>query len=299
MIFIYIPATLLILSAAAGYYLSRKSLNPRTFDYEESYRTEVENNKFDDQWFRNLDKEEVYTTSREGYRLHGLWHPAKDSSKTVIFIHGYSYSLYGSVKYMKMFSDRGFNILLVDHRYHGLSEGKICTMGHKEKMDVVKWVNWVEDRVGRDTIIGTHGESMGAATALLHGEVDDRVNFIISDCAYQSLSDQFRYRLKKEFKMPAFPLLYLGNLFSKMRAGLSYGKVSPVESVKKVKIPILFIHGQDDNYTTPSNSINLHKAKNGPGFIYLVPGAGHGKSYETNPDNYKKVVYRFLDNCGV
>lgn len=299
MLFIYIPLGLLVLSAAAGYFLSRKALNPNIWDYDESYRSEVEKDKFDDQWFRDLAKEDVYINSHDGFKLHGIWYPIEGSRKSVILSHGYSFTLFGSVKYMKMFHDRGFNVLLIDQRSHGLSEGKICTMGHKEKMDHVKWVNWIEDRVGRDTVIGTHGESMGASTVLLHGEVDDRVKFIIADCAYQNLFDQFRYRLKMEFKMPAFPLLHMGNLISKIRAGLFFGQVSPIEAVKKIKVPVLFIHGQDDDYTTPSNTVNLHKAKNGPAFIYLVPGAEHAGSYMADPVNYRKVVFRFLDNTGV
>lgn len=299
MLFIYIPAGLLILSVAAGYYLSRKSLNPKTWDYDESYRSEVENGKFDDTWFRGLEKEDITIHSDDGFRLHGLWYPLEGSAKSVILSHGYSFTLFGSVKYMKMFRDKGFNILLIDQRYHGLSEGKICTMGHKEKMDHVRWVSWIEDRVGRDTVIGTHGESMGASTVLLHGAVDDRVRFIIADCAYQNLFDQFRYRLKMEFKLPAFPLLYIGNLISKVRAGLFFGDVAPIKAVKSIKVPVLFIHGRDDDYTMPSNSVNLHKAKEGPGFIYLVPGAAHAGSYNADPENYRKVVRRFLENCGV
>lgn len=299
MIIVYIAATLLVLAGTGGYYLSRKSLNPKTWDYEESYRSEVEENKFDDHWFSSLPKEEVYINSAEGFKLHGLWFPLEDSKKSIILSHGYSFTLFGSVKYMKMFRDRGFNILLIDQRYHGLSEGKICTMGHKEKMDHVKWVNWIEGRVGRDSIVGTHGESMGASTVLLHGEVDDRVNFIISDCAYESLFNQFRYRLREEFKLPAFPFLYLGNLFSKIRAGLFYGEVSPLEAVKKIKVPVLFIHGNEDEFTTPSNSVNLKTAKFGSAFLYLAPGAGHAESYQSDPENYRKVVYRFLDNTGL
>ncbi|MBN2657170.1 MAG: alpha/beta hydrolase [Spirochaetales bacterium] len=299
MILIYIAAFILIATGAAGYILSRISLNPKTHDYEESYRSEVEAGQFDDKWFRSLESEDVYIQSRDGLKLHGLWYPAEGSQKTIILSHGYSYTLYGSVKYMKMFHDRGFNLLLIDHRYHGLSEGKICTMGHREKMDHVSWVNWIEHRVGRDTLIGTHGESMGATTALLHGEIDDRVGFIIADCAFQSLFDQFRYRLKAEFKMPAFPLLYAGNFFSKIRAGLFYGEVSALNAVKKIKAPVLFIHGHADDYTTPSNSVNLKKAKSGSAFLYLVPGAGHAESFKTDPENYRKVVYRFLDNAGV
>ncbi len=299
MFILYIFAGILLITMAMAFYLSRKSLNPNTIDYKKSLELVVGNEDFSNEWFSALTGEDVYINSEDGLKLHGLWYSVKDSEKTIILSHGYSFSLYGSVKYMKMFMDKGFNVLLVDHRYHGLSEGKLCTMGHKEKMDQVKWVNWIEKRVGRDSIIGSHGESMGASTVLLHGAIDDRIKFIIADCAYQSLFDQFRYRLKIEYKLPAFPLIYMGNLFHKLRTGAFYKEISPIEAVKKIKVPVLFIHGNSDDYTTPSNSINLHKSKNGPGFIYLVPGADHGGSFKTDPKNYQKVLFRFLENCGV
>jgi len=299
MIYLYISLILLTLILSFGYYLSRITLNPKTCDYRESYLSEVEKQRFDDKWFEKQKNEEVYIESHEGFRLHGIWYPAEGSEKSVILSHGYSFTLFGSVKYMKMFMDKGFNVLLIDQRFHGLSEGKLCTMGHKEKMDHVRWVNWIEDKVGRDSIVGSFGESMGASTVLLHGAMDDRIKFIIADCAYQSVFNQFRYRLKVEYKMPAFPFLYIGNLFTKLRTGAFYRDISPLDAVKKIKVPVLFIHGNSDEYTTPSNSINLHKSKKGPGFIYLVPGAEHAGSYTTNPENYKKVLFRFLENSGV
>lgn len=299
MIYIIIPAVLVLLLAAAGYYLSRKTLNPKTFDYRDSYKTEVEKGNINDQWFKSLTGEDVYIDSDDGYRLHGIWYPSEGAEKSVILSHGYSFTLFGSVKYMKMYIDRQFNVLLIDHRYHGLSEGKVCTMGHREKMDHVRWVSWIEKKMGRDHVIGTHGESMGASTVLMHGAIDDRVRFIIADCPYQSLFEQFRYRLKVEYRIPAFPLLHMGDLFTKMRTGAFYKTVSPLEAVKKIKIPVLFIHGDADNYTVPANSINLHKAKEGPGFLYLAAGAEHAGSYSADPEKYRQIVYRFLDNSGV
>lgn len=296
---LYAASASLLILISGGYILSRKILNPRTWDYEESYRNEVEKNRLDDQWFRSLPREDIYIESHEGFKLHGIWFPLEGSAKSIIISHGYTYTLFGSAKYMKLFRDRGFNILLTDHRYHGLSEGKSCTMGHREKMDFLKWTNWIESRVGKGSIIGSHGESMGASTALLHGELDERIKFIIADCPYQDLKSILQYRIKAEFKLPAFPILHLGNLFSKVRGGMFFGEVSPLESVKKMKKPVLFIHGMNDGYTPSFHTINLHKAKGGSGFLYLVPEADHGGSYSADPENYRKVVYRFLDNCGV
>lgn len=295
-IFLYLLIGLLTLSGISGYILSRISLNPKRWDYKKSYDCEIENERFDEKWFKGLKQEEVFIKSEDNLKLHGLWFPFADSKKTMIISHGYSYTLFGSIKYMRMFIDKGFNILLTDHRYHGLSEGKICTMGYKEKFDHIKWLDWIEERMGEATLIGAHGESMGATTILLLAAVDKRIRFLIADCPFQDLFYQFKYRLKVDVKVPAFPLLYLGNLFTKLRTGMFYSAVSPINDINKIDVPTLFIHGADDLFILPSNSVNLHKAKKRNSFIYFAPGAKHAGSYISNPDKYKETVYNFLDN---
>ncbi|MFA9397644.1 MAG: alpha/beta hydrolase [Clostridiaceae bacterium] len=295
---IYFIITLIILTIllCIGYYFTKFSLYPTTKDYDKTYDMELKNGYIDDIYYKNLEKQEVYLDSDFDYKLHGIWFPNKDSKKTIIICHGYTYTLNGSIKYMDMFYKRGFNVLLYDHRYHGKSGGKNCTMGYYEKLDLKSWVSWVTNKTGKDSIIGTHGESMGAATVLMHAAIDDRLTFAIADCPFESVYEQFKYRLKIEYKLPPFPFLNFANLITKIKTKAFYKDIAPIKTIENIKFPVLFIHGDSDTYIPYSHTQHMYDLKKGPKQLYFAKGADHAKSYFVDKDEYQKVVYKFLDS---
>jgi hypothetical protein len=290
--FIFLVALLF----GAAVYLARVAYHPKTKSYDETFQMEVERDGFERDFFERLDKRDFYIDSDYGYKLHAIWIPYETSRKTVVFVHGYTYTLFGSIKYIEMFMKRGYNILVYDHRFHGKSGGKDCSMGYYERHDLKKVVDWVKRETGDGSIVGTHGESMGAATALLHAEIDNRVSFVVADCPYQSVRDQFKYRLKVEYRLPGFPILNLSSLISKLMIGAFFGEISPLESVKKLDCPVLFIHGDSDAYIPKEHSINMYNAKKGKKALYLTPGADHARSYVTDKAEYERRVFDFVDS---
>jgi fermentation-respiration switch protein FrsA (DUF1100 family) len=148
------------------------------------------------------------------------------------------------------------------------------------------------------SILATHGESMGAAIVLLHAAIDNRVNFVIADCPYKSLWDQFAYRLKVEYKLPAFPILYIANVISKFRIHTHISDISPIKSVEGLEIPVFFIHGNADTYIPKSHSLDMYEIKKGKKRLYLAEGAEHAKSYAVDKERYEKEIEAFLISAG-
>jgi len=291
-----IAAVLALTCLAMGFYFVKISLYPETENYDETYRRELDNNYFDDGYYTGLEKVEVSIDSEFLYKLRGYWFPNKSSSRTIIIAHGYTVNLCASIRYLKMFHDRGFNILIYDQRYHGKSGGPNCTMGYYEKYDLKTCVSWVISETGEGSIVGIHGESMGASTALMHAAIDNRISFVISDCAFQNLHKQFAYRLKAEYRLPAFPLLSFANLATKIVTNQFYRNISPISEIDKVKIPVLFIHGDSDTYTLCSNTIDLYEKKKGIKELYLCRGANHAESLYVNRSEYERVVDNFINS---
>ncbi|MDC7227885.1 MAG: alpha/beta hydrolase [Spirochaetales bacterium] len=284
-----------------GFKFYRISLHPHRHDHEESFNYELEHESIKQKYYDVLEKEEFTADSDFGYKINGLWFPNRDtngyeSKRSVIIVHGYSVNMFTSLRFLKLFLDKGFNVLIYDQRFHGKSGGKNCSMGYYEKYDLRTLVTRVLDRTGFNSTVGIHGSSMGAATAVMHAAIDDRISFTVADCPYDDLNREFAHRLKKDYKLPVFPLMYISSLITRLSMGFFFNTVSPLKDVDYIKTPILFIHGEQDDYVPPSCSIRMYEKVRGKKGLYLAKNAGHGESIFVNRDAYEKVVYRFIDN---
>lgn len=292
----YVLAAFIVVLLAGGYYFARVVLYPKVIPWEKTLEIEIENGKLKPEEFEHWEKEEITIHSPNGYDLFGLYFPMPDAKHTIVISHGITYSLYGSVKYMNIFRKLGWNILIYDLRNHGRSGGTNTTFGQYEKFDLKACVDWVLQREGDEITVGTMGESLGASVSLLHAAIDRRVKFVIADCAYSNLNEMFAFRLKEEYKLPAFPLLPLSNWFCKKIANFDYANCAAINEIRHIDTPMLFIHGSADSYTPPYMSKVMYKAKiAGENQLYLAPGSDHAQSYWDNPQVYTETVHEFLD----
>lgn len=295
MLYAAIALVILFIIFLIGFYFSQIVLQPKTFPWEKTREMEIEFGHLDMEEFESWEKQEVTIHSPNGYDLFGYFFPMPGSKKTLIISHGITYTLFGSIKYMPMFRDQGFNILIYDLRNHGRSEKKNTTYGYYEKFDLRACVDWVKNHVGTDSIVGTMGESLGAAITLQHAAIDHRIAFAIADCPFADLDTLLAYRLKEEYHLPPFPLLPLSNWFVKIRSGVDVKNVSPIESIKGIETPLMFAHGQEDRYIPPEHSVNMANAKiKGEKLLYLAPNARHAEAFWKNQEEYRQQIYAFL-----
>ncbi|MBN1921209.1 MAG: alpha/beta fold hydrolase, partial [Anaerolineae bacterium] len=250
---------LLVLILGAGMYFSNIAIYPRTRTLETTYDWEVEHGTITEDGFLSWSREEIRIPSPHGYELQALYIPVPGAKRTAIFAHGITWTLYGSVKYAELFYRRGYNILIYDHRHHGGSGGANTSFGFYEKDDLKACVDWALERCGADCLIGTHGESMGAATVLQHAAIDPRIAFAVADCPFASAREQFAYRLKVEYHLPEWLLLPVASLITRLRAGWFFSQASPIAVIGQVEAPVLFIHGAEDSYIPPDASVRLFK----------------------------------------
>ena len=245
-----------------------------------------------------LPYESVYITSHDGLRLFGRYYHVRDGAPVEIQFHGYKGSaLQDLCALSRIARAAGRNILLVDQRAHGKSDGHIIAMGTKERFDCLRWAKYAAERFGAQTPIILTGVSMGGGTVLMASDLElpENVKGIVEDCPLSSPLDSMRKTAKeKPIKKLLYPFALLG--------AVVYGHVnmyasSPVKSVPRAKVPILLIHGQADRFVPPSMSAAVERACTGYVRRELFPNAGHNLSSFSDYPRYEKLVNEFIDYC--
>lgn len=247
--------------------------------------------------FERMEKTAFVIPSAYGYDIKGYYVAPHDTSNTMVICHGVTVNVLNSVKYMDLFLDLGWNVLIYDHRRHGQSGGKTTSYGFYEKDDLNEVVKWVKDKTCNRGLVGIHGESMGAVTALLYAGAhpDDGADFYIADCPFASFEEQLAYRLKAEYRLPSWPILPIADFFLRFRDGYRARDVSPLAVIETIEKPVLFIHSRHDDYIPVSATERLYKKKSGPKELYIAEAGEHAMSYTKNRDTYRKNVQSFLE----
>ncbi|QVK17628.1 alpha/beta hydrolase [Mycoplasmatota bacterium] len=278
-------------------YLLSQVITRKLYNEKKLLDYEINSGLLNEDFYNKFEKEEIWFKTEDGLNQRGIYiKNDSNSNKTIIIVHGITVSITTSIKYMRMFYDRGFNVLMYDQRRHGMSEGKYSTFGFYEKQDLDLWVNWVVDKNGADSIIGLHGESMGAATVLQYAGINKHVDFIIADCGFSNMIELMKYQIKKATKLPSFPILNRVTLKAKVRAKFRFKDISPIDVIKDSDLPILFIHGDKDTFVPTFMSEDMYNAKKGKKKLYIAKGAAHALSLETDKVQYEKIVNEFLDD---
>ena len=180
--------------------------------------------------FHAADKEDVYIKSRDGLRLHGYLIPTENARGTFILVHGWrSRPAYDFSVIWEKYRDMGYNILAIEQRTIGQSEGKYICFGVKERYDLIDWARHVGKRFGKQSPIIFSGISMGSATVMFavgNDELPENVIGAIADCGFTSAWDQFCYLLRTQYHLPQFPFLYIAELYARIFAAFPFGNVT-------------------------------------------------------------------------
>ena len=239
----------------------------------------------------------IYVTDQN--RLHAFYVEApQPTSKTAVIIHGYTDNAIRMMMIGYMYNrSLGYNILLPDLRYSGESEGSYLQMGWLDRKDVIQWMNVTNQIYGDSTQMVVHGISMGGATTMMiSGEPQpDYVKCFVEDCGYTSVWDQFSKELDEQFGLPEIPLMYTSSWLCNWKYGWSFEEASALKQVEKCHLPMLFIHGEKDDYVPTWMVYQLYEAKPQPKELWIVPNAGHATSYKLNKEVYPEKVKQFTD----
>lgn len=241
--------------------------------------------------------EEVSVVSHDGLTLTGKYYNVKDGAPLDIGFHGYKSNPYtdfsgGSELSFQM----GHNLLLVDQRSHGKSEGKTISFGILERQDLLRWVDYSIERFGSDVKILLYGVSMGGATVLMASELplSHNVKGIIADCPYSSPLEIIQDVGKKE-GLPPWLIRPFAILGARIFGGFDLVECNARDAVKYTQVPILIIHGEADGFVPQEMSDFV---RSNPEMVtrYTFPNADHGISYLVDTPRYHQIVKEFVNH---
>lgn len=251
-------------------------------------------------WLAGVGYEDDYILAGDGLKLHAyVIEQSQPSDMWVIAVHGYTGEAMEMSPYAQRFYGRGYNILMPNLRSHGQSEGDYIGMGWHDRLDIIGWIDRILADNARANIV-LFGVSMGGATVMMTaGEpLPDNVFAVIEDCGYTSAWAEFSTQMGDLFGLPDFPLMNFASLVAKIRAGYFIEEASAVNQLKKTKLPILFIHGEEDRFVPFWMLDEVYEAAAGEKEKYSVPGAAHAESAKVAGDAYWDRVFGFLVKQG-
>lgn len=271
--------------------LSHIKINHPSHNFEKEY----EEGKA---WCREQEMQDCYIRSREGLVLHGLYFPAENAERYVILCHGYKGSGFGDFAYIARFlHENGCNLLFIDQRCCGLSEGEFITFGAKEQYDVQRWTYYIAGRSREKLPIYLYGESMGAAAVLMASgqKLPREVRGLIADCGFQSMKGQLQDIAANWFHLNWVELLlFRVDLFCRLLAGFHMKEADTTEAMRTNQRPILFFHGEKDTYVDPGNSEYNYSLCRAPKELVIIPEARHLCSAYADPELYRGKILDFF-----
>ena len=220
-------------------------------------------------------------------------------SNWVLVFHGVADNRAGVLEHARLLLLGGYNVVMMDARAHGASEGAMATYGWLERNDTRSIVNALQSSEHPRHIFAL-GESMGAGIALQSAAAEPRIEAVVAEASFANLREAAydyaglrRYPwLGKTWLAPGtWTMIYRGETL----AGFPASAVAPDKAVAERAFPVLLICDADDVALPCRHTQQIYNAAIGPKQIWVVPGAFHTAALGYQPGEFKRRVLEFLD----
>ena len=231
--------------------------------------------------------DDVTVTAVDGSRLHGWFLPVTGAARgTVLHLHGNAANVSNHLPLVSWLPARGYNVLMIDYRGFGRSEGKPSLDGIVD--DAASTLAYLRMRNDVDqTRLIVLGQSIGGATALRLLARDAKgVRLALIDSAFAS------YRGIARDAAAGGPLAPVAALSSGLLPGADK---DPITALKSIRVPLIFVHGIKDTIIDSVNSERLHAAATGSQ-LWLVPDAMHIAAL-SQPGSWREQLVLAMDEA--
>jgi len=245
-------------------------------------------------WFQETPWNDVHINSYDSLKLHAYYIPSfnKKSNNLAIVVHGYQSKATDMIIIGQMYAKLGFQVLLIDLRGHGKSEGDFTTFGHYEKYDLKRWVNFAVRTYGTDLNILVHGVSMGAATSMMLTGLDipKNVKFLVLDSGFTQVKKTFTNTKRSrglKFFYPGLDIV----VYSKHK--FIFEQVRPIKYMRKNTTPFLIVQGDADTAVPLDMAKKLYSVSPAnKKDILIIKGSKHALGFRDDFKQCEDTVYK-------
>ena len=244
----------------------------------------------------NSELEDVQISAPDGIVLRAWFvHPRNPNGDDVILLHGVGDNRLGMAGYAGFLLRHGYGVLLPDSRAHGISGGDVATYGLRESADISKWIDWLQATRHPSCVFGL-GESMGAALLLQSLQTERRYCAVVAESPYATFREVAYDRVGQFFGLGPWvgrvllrPVVELSFLYVRVRYHANLDLVDPEAAVAATPVPVLLIHGHEDN-NIPDRHCELIAERDPTLVFWDVPGAGHTGAYRARPVQFETRI---------
>ena len=239
--------------------------------------------------------------SFDGLKLWATYYEFAPGAPIELMFHGYRGTAHRDLGGgIQRCFDLGRSAFIVDQRTSGRSGGKVISFGINESRDCRSWVDFMVDHFGPDVKIILTGISMGASTVMLAAGRPMPPNVIgaLADCGYTSAKAIIK-KVIRQAHLPADLLYPVVKLSAKLYGKFDLEEDSPIEAMGRCTVPIIFAHGEADDFVPCDMSRENYEACTAPKLLITVPHAGHGLSYPVDPEGYLSALREFDPQMGL
>ena len=241
------------------------------------------------------DKKHDVSITNDGLKLAGEFYDF-GHKKTALFLAGRCECLMYGYFYAKPYKESGYNLLFIDPRAHGFSEGKLSTVGIKESTDVLAWMKYIAKEYKQESF-ALHCVCVGGAAGLLattSKENPGLVERITLDGVFTNFKESYR-RHYVDLGHKIFPVFHLIWMWFKIYTGVSVMESNPEKCLSTLELPVLFIHSKNDKYSVPENAekmFNNCPSKN-KRLVWFTEGS-HSHIRNNATEKYDQTIKDFL-----
>jgi dipeptidyl aminopeptidase/acylaminoacyl peptidase len=232
----------------------------------------------------------------DGLTLRGWYLSTKPKRHLIVLVHGLWSSWLEMAALGRDLHDSGFDVLLFDLRGHGQSDPSRVYLGRRERYDIRAVMDWAESAGFGEDRVGWLGYSMGGSTLLMEAARNPRIHAAVIDSPYGDLPKLLNAQLSKHSGLPQWfnPGILLAARYC---YGVRTDDLVPIRFARAWgDRPLLLIHGESDTIVPLKQAYQLAHAAGSSCLTVTLPGVDHVKAYESDPENYVKLVGQFFQS---